>query len=106
MPQNPYLDSPLTGRTTDGALRRPTLFVQPAGYLCNKSQRCEMPQLVGLPCIHCQDRIWDELEGRFCPDCGSPVHRRCAHEKLETGAAVGCSTCGASIESVQTQAQQ
>jgi hypothetical protein len=48
-------------------------------------------QLVGQACIHCGERIPSELGSRFCQDCGSPVHDRCARP----GGGVGCPTCGA-----------
>lgn len=50
-----------------------------------------MAQLVGRNCVHCGDRISSELGARFCPDCGSPVHHRCARP----GDGAGCSVCGA-----------
>src|SRR4051794_14773219 len=65
-----------------------------------------MPQLVGLPCIHCKERIGDEFEGQFCPACSSPVHKHCANEKLSTSMDAGCRVCRASTELMQQQAQR
>jgi hypothetical protein len=48
-------------------------------------------QLVGQNCALCGERISNELDARYCPTCGSPVHDRCAR----TGASTGCPECGA-----------
>src|SRR4051812_10928797 len=50
-------------------------------------------QLVGCDCIHCGERITNELESRFCSRCFSPVHVRCA----QPGAGDRCPICGADV---------
>ena len=52
-----------------------------------------MAQLVGQKCVHCEGRISDELESRFCEKCGSAVHDRCTR----TPDFVGCPGCGARL---------
>lgn len=56
-----------------------------------------MPQLVGRNCVHCGERIPDELESRFCARCGSPVHNRCVRPTAE-----GCAECGAAIQAPES----
>ena len=51
-----------------------------------------MAQLVGLNCIRCKDRITNELDSRFCPECGSAVHNSCARPV----AGLECPVCGGS----------
>src|SRR5262245_1140950 len=36
-----------------------------------------LPQLVGLKCSRCQREIEAVSEGRFCSECGNPVHFAC-----------------------------
>lgn len=54
-----------------------------------------MAQLVGQNCVRCHERISSILDGRFCPECRSPVHDRCR----KRGDALGCTACGASVSS-------
>ena len=52
-----------------------------------------MAQLVGQNCVHCEERIANELDAHFCEKCGSPVHNRC----LRPGGDSGCPACGAAV---------
>jgi hypothetical protein len=52
-----------------------------------------MPQLVGLECALCNERIASMLEGEFCANCGNPVHKRCATPRVAKSGA--CEVCGA-----------
>lgn len=63
-----------------------------------------MPQLVGLGCIHCQQRIGDEWEGKFCEECDSPVHVRCVEKINIAEAGNVCIACGAPAAVVQQSA--
>jgi hypothetical protein len=55
-----------------------------------RTPRHPQGQLVNRNCVRCGERISNELDSRFCSDCGSPVHNRCA-VPIEGG----CPTCGA-----------
>lgn len=47
-------------------------------------------QLVGRNCTRCEQRISCDIDGAFCPGCGSPVHHGCA-QPVEGS---GCRVCG------------
>jgi hypothetical protein len=61
-----------------------------------------LPQLVGMSCAACQQRIGSEIDGRFCEGCGNPVHDLCApqaasgsnDELLTAHENAKCSRCG------------
>lgn len=36
-----------------------------------------MAQLVGTPCVICQQKITNELDARYCKECGKPRHDAC-----------------------------
>ncbi|VTR93634.1 unnamed protein product [Gemmata massiliana] len=36
-----------------------------------------MAQLVGTKCVICQEKITNELDSRYCRDCGKPRHTAC-----------------------------
>jgi hypothetical protein len=36
-----------------------------------------LPQLVGMSCSVCSQRIGMEIDGRFCEGCGNPLHNTC-----------------------------
>jgi hypothetical protein len=38
------------------------------------------PQLAGVRCAHCAQRITTELEARVCASCSAPLHRECMKE--------------------------
>lgn len=52
-----------------------------------------MAQLVGCNCVLCGERIASELDGRFCNQCGQPVHTRCIRSPSPF-AEYGCAECG------------
>jgi len=52
-----------------------------------------MPQLVGLECAICNERVASMLDGEFCATCGNPVHKRCATPRVAKSGA--CAVCGA-----------
>ena len=37
-----------------------------------------LPQLVGLSCAVCSQRVGSEIDGHFCEGCGNPIHNACA----------------------------
>jgi hypothetical protein len=37
-----------------------------------------LPQLVGMSCAACSQRVGSVIDGRFCEVCGNPVHNGCA----------------------------
>jgi hypothetical protein len=55
-------------------------------------------QLVGQACAACKGRIGSELDARFCPSCGCPVHDNCRGAATEPG---GCPACGAPAAEVE-----
>jgi hypothetical protein len=55
-------------------------------------------QLVGTRCLRCQQQIWSNNEGRFCPECGTPHHHRCAGPDLTPETAARCSACQCNTE--------
>jgi hypothetical protein len=56
-----------------------------------------MPQLVGVSCAICRERISNELESRFCRACGHPRHDVCARPP-ERPAFILCAACGAPVD--------
>jgi hypothetical protein len=65
-----------------------------------------MRQLVGVTCVRREQRIGSIVEGRFCGECGCPVHNACV-PPLPVRAAVGtCSACGAPTKYVEQEARQ
>lgn len=36
-----------------------------------------LPQLVGMSCAACSQRIGMEIDGRYCEGCGNPIHNAC-----------------------------
>jgi hypothetical protein len=63
-----------------------------------------MRQLVGLNCTRCEKTIPSIIEGQFCPDCGCPVHNRCAQP--DTARLDGCPVCGSSVAAAKSNQQQ
>jgi len=63
-----------------------------------------MRQLVGLACTRCNKTIPSIIDGQFCPDCGCPVHNRCAQPDGEH--ADGCSMCGSTVAAAQENQQE
>ena len=81
---------------TTSRTRPAILHTRPSESLREPQDQSEveiMAQLVGQKCVHCEGRISDELESRFCEKCGSAVHDRC----IRTSESVGCSGCGARL---------
>lgn len=60
-----------------------------------------MPQLVGVPCFFCGQRIESEWEGRFCPFCGFPSHNGCREARLREAYVGSCPDCGVPKETVR-----
>ena len=54
-----------------------------------------MPQIVGLPCAICSDRISAAFESAFCEKCGNAVHNRCRAPGTPTTQT--CSVCGTDL---------
>jgi hypothetical protein len=52
-----------------------------------------LPQLIGLQCAACQKGITSIIDGRFCDECGNPVHQRCIAATQPSGEGK-CSLCG------------
>jgi hypothetical protein len=52
-----------------------------------------MPQLVGLECVVCGQRIGSIIDGKFCDGCGNPIHAAC---RITSPAAesASCPQCG------------
>src|SRR4051812_12220476 len=62
-----------------------------------------MRQLVGLNCGLC-DKTGDRIvEGRFCTECGCPVHKECIRPTTAEDGSKGCATCGATLRRVKTE---
>jgi hypothetical protein len=59
-----------------------------------------MRQLVGLTCVICGKKIGSVTLGRFCPECGCPVHNNCMIGGQGDLAEPACSRCGAKSESI------
>lgn len=62
-----------------------------------------LPQLVGMPCAVCNERIPSSVDGRFCEVCGNPVHHGCTKsppglasndEVLSVAEERACPRCG------------
>lgn len=51
-----------------------------------------MPQLPGQACTLCGDRISGAVDGMFCRECGSPVHKQCLARR--SGKRGTCEHCG------------
>lgn len=64
-----------------------------------------MPQLVGLPCSICGERIGSVLDAAFCSACEYPVHNRC---KLPTTSArpTVCTGCGCDLSLAARREQE
>jgi hypothetical protein len=56
-----------------------------------------MVQLVGKSCARCSQRIATELSGKFCGECGSPVHDACAKPAPSDPDACPACGCGANL---------
>ena len=63
-----------------------------------------LPQLVGMSCAVCGQRIGSTIDGRFCGGCGNPVHDRCSSDAalpasnddlLSADDVAECPRCGA-----------
>jgi hypothetical protein len=48
-------------------------------------------QLVGSSCAKCRERISSIVEGRFCQECGNPIHNACNSMPSRKE---DCTTCG------------
>ena len=64
-----------------------------------------VPQLVGLPCAICDERIGNMLESAFCATCGNPVHDRC-RVPANTASPATCPTCGTNLATAARQAEE
>jgi hypothetical protein len=53
-----------------------------------------MLQLVGQKCLICQQKLESILEGRFCEQCGCPIHNTCSERPREQRAPDSCEQCG------------
>jgi hypothetical protein len=53
-------------------------------------------QLVGLSCVMCRQTVESISEGRFCPECGSPIHLECINPPPTLEDDGTCPGCGAS----------
>jgi hypothetical protein len=62
-----------------------------------------LPQLVGMSCAICAERIGSEIDGRFCDACGNPIHDQCSktppgpatnEDVVSAGEASECPRCG------------
>jgi hypothetical protein len=63
-----------------------------------------MPQLVGTNCAICRARISNELDARFCRECGHPRHDACARPPEQpTGA--HCRECGMTVDPAAKSSQ-
>jgi hypothetical protein len=63
-----------------------------------------MRQLVGLSCARCEKTIPSIIAGQYCPECGCPVHNKCAEPnpaQLDS-----CHLCGSSLEAVKANHQE
>lgn len=63
-----------------------------------------MAQLVGTNCVHCRNRISNEIDAEFCPVCGHPRHLACGQPV--TGTANRCTRCGAAYDAAGRATQQ
>lgn len=63
-----------------------------------------LPQLVGMSCAVCSQRVGSEVDGRFCEVCGNPIHNGCSKcppapasndDILSVAEASECPRCGA-----------
>jgi len=43
-------------------------------------EHTSVPQLAGMKCGFCATKITGEFDGRFCKDCGVPIHKDCRKE--------------------------
>jgi hypothetical protein len=60
-------------------------------------------QLVGTYCVHCQQRIGNELDAEFCTECRQPRHQSCGQP---TAGIVGkCTKCGAPFDAANAAAE-
>lgn len=53
-----------------------------------------MPQLVGMPCVVCNQRIVAARDAEFCSSCGNPVHQRCREAYRSPADSTRCRRCG------------
>jgi hypothetical protein len=88
------------GRTGAGILldpnsTRPVQIRSKAGCEVNVVR-----QLVGLSCVMCRQTVESISEGRFCPDCGSPIHRECINPPQALEDDGTCPGCGATEQQV------
>ena len=54
-----------------------------------------MRQLVGQLCVICGKKIGSIVDGRFCSECGCPIHGKCAQPGATADETVRCPVCGA-----------
>lgn len=57
-----------------------------------------LPQLIGLDCVTCRNRIGSVADATFCEECGNPVHMRCL-ERDGVPSDVKCPICGGDPDS-------
>lgn len=62
-------------------------------------------QLVGQSCVHCQQRIPTDIDGRFCPRCGSAVHLECEARVVAALTQGSCRKCGAPASVLKAMAK-
>lgn len=60
-----------------------------------------MRQLVGESCVLCRGRIDSVIEGRFCRQCGCPVHNTCVAQAIASPLEGRCTKCGSRQEDAQ-----
>jgi cyclophilin family peptidyl-prolyl cis-trans isomerase len=53
-----------------------------------------MPQLVGQPCVVCNQRIVAARDAEFCSACGNAVHQRCREAYRSPADSLRCRRCG------------
>ncbi len=61
-------------------------------------------QLVGTNCVHCHERINNELNSEFCSDCRHPRHLSCGQPS--SGLIDTCPKCGAPFNAAEEAARQ
>jgi hypothetical protein len=61
-----------------------------------------MTQLVGLPCMRCEQELWSDGEGCFCPACGAPHHHRCESPDTAPATASRCPACQCNLDNAFT----